>query len=61
MERLIKDNVTDWCLLKTKMPPNEPPCVPCTTDGMCTKKDINTGEIKHTFMNGYKKEHRVTR
>ena len=26
---------------------------------MCTEKDIETGKTKHTFIGGYKKEHRV--
>ena len=26
---------------------------------MCTKKDISTGQTKHTFYKGYKMEHRV--
>ena len=29
------------------------------TDAMCTKRDLTTGEIKHTFITKYKKEHRV--
>ena len=28
---------------------------------MCTKKDKETGEITHTFITKYKKEHRVMR
>ena len=34
-------------------------CEPCIADGMCSKIDMYTGEIRHTFINGYKKEHRV--
>ena len=59
---MIKDNITDWCLQKTNLTSlkRKGPCKIWHTDGMCTKMDINTGEIRHTFMNGYKKEHRVT-
>ena len=35
------------------------PCQGCMTDAMCTKRDLTTGEIKHTFITKYKKEHRV--
>ena len=58
---MIKDNITDWCLLKTNLTSlkRKGLCNICHTDGMCTK--INTGKIRHTFINGYKKEHRVTR
>ena len=50
-EGLIKDNVTDWC--------HKGLCNICTMDGMCTKKDIKSGKIRHTFIDRYKKEHRV--
>ena len=30
-------------------------------DAMCTEMDIETGKTKHTFIGGYKKEHRVMR
>ena len=31
----------------------------CYADAMCTKKDISTGQTKHTFYKGYKMEKRV--
>ena len=37
------------------------PCLICVSDAMCTEKDIETGKTKHTFIGGYKKEHRVMR
>ena len=60
-EGLIKDNVTDWCRLTSNLTSlkRKGLCDTCNADGMCTKKDIKTGEIKHTYINGYKKEHRV--
>ena len=52
-EGLIKDKPTNQCLLKRQH------CVTCNADGMCSKMDMNTDEIRHTFIKGYKKEHRV--
>ena len=37
------------------------PCMVCMSDAMCTEMDIETGKTKHTFIGGYKKEHRVMR
>ena len=56
-EGLIKDKPTSWC----REVNTGNPCYVCTTDAMCTKKDLKTGEFRHTFIKKYKKEHRVTR
>ena len=37
------------------------PCLPAFSDAMCTETDIETGNIKQTFINGYKKEQMVMR
>ena len=63
-EGLIKDKPTNWCLLKREQLVGRDlmrkgPCATCNADGMCSKMDLNTGEIRHTFLMGYKKEHRV--
>ena len=63
-EGLIKDKPTNWCLLNRKQLvrrdlSRKGPCVTCIADGMCSRMDLNTGEIRHTFLGGYKKEHRV--
>ena len=55
---LIKDKPTSWCKPGWK---RKDPCLTCNTDAMCTEIDILTGETKHTFYNGYKKEHMVMR
>ena len=53
---LIKGKPTSWC---TPGLERKDPCLGCMTDAMCTKRDLTTGEIKHTFITKYKKEHRV--
>ena len=59
---LVKGNQTSFCLSTAKHGVNlEDPCLICTSDAMCTKKDKETGEITHTFITKYKKEHRVMR
>ena len=61
-EGLIKDKPTSWCKLglEGNMGRVEKrPCDVCTTDAMCTTRDMTTGEIRHTFIKKYKKEHMV--
>ena len=57
-EGLIKDKSTSWC--KPGLGRKDP-CVTCHTDAMCTKMDKKTGKIRNTFIEKYKKEHRVMR
>ena len=66
-EGLIKDKPTSWCKLGPESRNSsaqglyswQGPCVACTTDAMCTSRDMTTGEIRHTFIKKYKKEHMV--
>ena len=61
-EGLIKDKPTYWCLPDSQRgSKKKDPCWPCTTDAMCTERDIRTNETRNTFIKKYKKEHRVTR
>ena len=55
-EGLIKDKPTSWCKPGLE---RKDPCYTCMTDAMCTEIDILTGQTKHTFIKGYKNEHRV--
>ena len=55
-EGLIKDKPTSYCKPGWE---RRDPCLTCHTDAMCTEMDILTGQTKHTFMKGYKAEHRV--
>ena len=57
-EGLIKDKPTSLCMPGLD---KKDPCLTCKTDAMCTKKNIKTGEIRHTFIKEYKKEHMVMR
>ena len=55
-EGLIKDKPTSWCKPGWE---RRDPCLVCNTDAMCTEVDTLTGQYKHTFYKGYKKEQRV--
>ena len=57
-EGLIKDKPSSWCKSGLN---RKDPCMVCMSDAMCTEMDIETGKTKHTFIGGYKKEHRVMR
>ena len=61
LEGLIKDRPTNWCPETLDENQMEGPCVICTTDAMCTQRNNYTGKIRNTFLNEYKKEHRVMR
>ena len=56
MDGLIKDKPTSLCKPGLK---RKDPCNACVSDAMCSVMDIETGKTKHTFIGGYKKEHRV--
>ena len=55
-EGLIKDKPSSWCKSGLN---RKDPCFICMSDAMCTEMDIETRKTKHTFLGGYKKEHRV--
>ena len=54
-EGLIKGNETKTCKPRAK----KDPCVVCKAEGVCTMRDIGTGEIKHIYQQKYKREHKV--
>ena len=57
-EGLIKGKPTAWCKPGCG---KKDPCFGCTSDAMCTEMDSETQKTNYTFMEGYKKEHRVIR
>ena len=61
LEGLIKDRPTNWCPETLDENQMEGPCIICTSDAMCTKRNNNTGEIRNTYLRNYTKEQRVIR
>ena len=55
-EGLIKAKPTSLCKPGWE---RKDPCFTCNADAMCSEMDILTGQTKHTFYKGYKKEHMV--
>ena len=35
------------------------PCVVCKAEGVCTRRDIGTGEVQYIYHKKYKQEHKV--
>ena len=54
-EGLIKDKRTKTC----KPGANPDPCVVCKAEGVCTRRDIGTGEVQYIYQQKYKREHKV--
>ena len=54
-EGLIKDKRTKTC----KPGGNPDPCVVCKAEGVCTMRDILTGEVKYIYQKKYRPEHKV--
>ena len=54
-EGLIKEKATKTCKPAAKADP----CVVCKAEGVCTRRDIATGEVKQTYQQKYKRKHKV--
>ena len=54
-EGLIKGNKTKTC----KPGGIKDPCVICKAEGVCTRRDIGTGEVQYIYRTKYKPEHKV--